>query len=132
MSKPWTMSEIKVMRLFASLGSKGVAQLLDRSVSSVSKQAQDHAISLEASKDDINIDDEVLNLLHRVVESQRLSICPMCGRRWATMKDTGICRPCHLDRLIALHQEQIDVEVRQRALTAARKEKQRRLGELDD
>lgn len=129
--RSWTTSELKVMRLFAGLGVEAVAHLLDRSQSAVSKAAAENRISLKVTREDIEISNEVLSLLERVSETSRLQICPMCGRRWATMRETGVCRPCHLDRLISLHQEQVDVEMRQRALTAARKEKQRRLAETE-
>jgi len=127
--REWTTGEVKVLRLFASLGSRGVATLLSRSQDSIAEQARKLGVSLKPTGEDINIDEEVLGLLERVAETPRLSICPMCGKRWATMRDTGMCRPCHLDRLISLHQERIEVEIRQRALTASRKEKQRRLAD---
>lgn len=127
--KEWTTGELRVLRLFASLGAKGVGTLLGRSAESVSVKARRLGVSLAPTGEDINVDQEVLTLLARVSETSQLQICPMCGKRWATMRDTGICKLCHLDRLISIHQEQLEIEVRQRALTAARKEKQRRLAD---
>lgn len=124
-ARPWTMSELKVLKIFSGLGRQGVATLLNRTVGSVEAAAKAHNISLKCNDDDIEINAEVLDLLQRVKETPRLQVCPMCGRRWATMRSTGVCRPCHLDRLIGLHLEATEVEVRDKALSAARKEKQR-------
>lgn len=129
--RPWTTAELKVLRLFATLGRDGVAALLDRSPTSVAAIAREHGISLKATGEDIAVNAEIIGLLERVRETPYLAVCPMCGKRWATMRDTGVCRPCHLDRLISLAQERLEVETRQRALTSLRKEKQRRLGELE-
>lgn len=123
--RQWTVGELKVLRLFASLGVEGVSMLLDRSPASVSRKAAELRVSLKVTGEDIDITEEVASLLARIVEPEQQDICPMCGRRWATMP-TGICRVCHLDRLIELHREQADIEERQRRLTAARQEKRRR------
>lgn len=127
--RQWTTAELKVVRLFASLGRDALAELLDRSPSAVSAFAREQHISLKVTGEDISVSDEVIELLERVRETACLAICPMCGKRWATMRETGICRPCHLDRLISLAQERLEVEARQRALTSLRKEKQRRLND---
>jgi len=119
------MGELKVLRLFHTLGARGVAQLLARTETSVRSKANEMNISLVVTDEDILVDDQVRDLLRRVTQSQYLSLCPMCAKRWATMRDTGICRPCHLDRLIAVNEEQLAVENRQRTLAAIRKAKQR-------
>lgn len=130
--RAWTTSEMKVMRLFASLGREGVAKLLDRSPTSVAMAAKKNGISLKRTGEDINLNSEVILLLSKVAETSRLDICPMCGRHWATMP-TGICRVCHLDRLISIYREQVDVEDRQRTLAASRQDRRRKkvAGEAD-
>lgn len=124
--KPWTTTELRVLRLFATLGTNGVATILERSSASVAQMAKQEGISLKRTDEDIDITNEVLTLLAKVADTPNLSICPMCGKRWATMKETGMCRPCHLDRLLSLYQEKAEIEIRQKALTAARQDKRRK------
>lgn len=124
-ARPWTTGELQVMRLFASLGSNAVALLLGRTVTSVEAKARDLHLSLQITNEDIDIAAAPGRLLVRVREVIGLQICPMCGKRLATMRDTGMCRCCHLDQLIALRETQLAEEVRLRKLTKLRQDKHR-------
>lgn len=123
--RSWTSTELQVLQLFAPLGADGVAKLLERSRASVSAKALELRVSLSGSEDDVDLGVLPARLLLWVKESPYLEICPMCGRRLAMMKSTGLCRPCHLDRLIDLRREQLDVLARERRLTKLRQDKKR-------
>lgn len=122
--RPWTLVEVKVLRAYSGLGKAGVAALLGRSVDSVKWAARTHGVSLEVVDDDIDIAVEVLDVLERIREAPGLEVCPMCGRRFARTA-TGLCRSCHLDQLLELHQERLDEEVRLRRLDKARQDRRR-------
>lgn len=123
--RSWTTLELQVLHLFGSIGADGIAQLLERSRGSVSSKALELGVSLQAGEDEVDLGVVPARLLLWVKESPHLEICPMCGRRLAMMKSTGLCRPCHLDRLIDLRREQIDVLARERRLTKLRQDKKR-------
>lgn len=123
-SKEWTTGEIQVLRTFRNIGAKGLAQLLERSISSVEHKARDLGVSLEITPTDVNVETVTDKILMRLYEVTNLQICPMCGKRLATMR-TGMCRCCHLDQLIALREEQLAEEIRLRKLTKIRQDKRR-------
>lgn len=123
--RSWTTSEVKILRDFASLGSLGVAELLDRSKTSVEAKAKTCGISLIASGDDIAISKEVEAIVKRLNLYLRLSICPACGIRVAIVKKSGTCRVCYLDALITIREEQILELARERKLTKLRQDKRR-------
>lgn len=124
--RPWTTAEVKALRLVARLGKHGAATLLARSPGSVAAKAREIGVVLVETNDALAVDGEVVALLTRIRETPGLVVCPMCARRYATVKQTGLCRVCHLDRLIGLHREQSDIDDRQRTLAAFRQEKRRR------
>lgn len=125
MQREWTTLELQVLKQFRSMGTRSVAQLLERSQASVEKKAQEMRISLKRTDDDVDLNVLPERLLIWVKETPFLRVCPMCGRRLATMQQTGLCRPCHLDRLIDLRIEQLDVLARERRLTKLRQDKKR-------
>lgn len=125
MSKEWTTTEVEVLKHFASLGAEGVAQLLERSKSSVESRARDLGVSLKASKEDIDLRTTPARLLRYVHLSPDLQLCPVCGVRLAMMTSTGICRVCHLDRLIELRAEQLEIRAREKRLASLRQDKKR-------
>jgi NADH pyrophosphatase NudC (nudix superfamily) len=123
--RPWTTGELKVLRLFASLGSSNVATILERSPSSVEAKAKELKISLLVSEEDFVLTKETKTILERVKNSPTLQICPVCGLRLAIMKSSGICRVCHLDALITLRETQLVEQGRERKLTKLRQDKRR-------
>lgn len=99
--------------------------LLDRSVISVKHKAQELGISLKITGEDIDLSEQPAKILQRIREVPMLNICPMCGIRFAIMRDTGMCRPCHLDQLIILRETQLEEAIRERELTKLRQDKKR-------
>lgn len=124
-ARAWTTGELKVMREFASLGAPAVADLLERSVSSVEAKARELRLSLSNTGDDVDVSRETVAILSRLKMAHRLPICPSCGLRVAIMRTTGMCRVCHLDQLIELRETQMQELVRERKLTKLRQDKRR-------
>lgn len=123
--RPWHTGELQVLRIWAPLGAATIAILLDRSVSSVEHKARELRISLEQTGEDIDVTQTPAKIISRLRETPDLQICPMCGRRLATMRQTGMCRPCHLDQLIQLRETQLAELTRERKLTKLRQDKKR-------
>jgi uncharacterized protein with PIN domain len=123
--KEWTTGELQVIKQFATLGAPVIARLLERPLGQIENKAVELKVSLEATSDDVSLDGVVTRIIQRIVESPELSICPSCGKRLASMRETGMCRCCHLDQLIALRQEQLAEEIRLRKLTKLRQDKRR-------
>jgi NADH pyrophosphatase NudC (nudix superfamily) len=123
--RPWSTLEIKVLRHYATAGAETIAAILDRSVISVKHKAHEYNISLENTGEDIDITDQPAKILQRIREAPDLNICPMCGTRLATMRDTAMCRPCHLEQLIQLRETELETLARKRRLTKIRQDKRR-------
>lgn len=123
--RPWHTGELKVLRIYAPLGSDVLAQLLERSKSSIEGKARELKISLQVTGEDINVSNAGVKILARIRQAPDLNICPLCGVRLATMKATGICRVCHLDQLITLREVQMLEVARERKLTKLRQDKRR-------
>lgn len=124
-NRPWNTGEIKVLRIYAALGASGIAQLLERSISSVESKARELRVSLVATGDDFDLTLAPDVMLQRISEAPDLNICPLCGTRLATIKATGMCRVCHLDQLIALRETQLAELTRVKRLTKLRQDKRR-------
>lgn len=114
-----------MLRHFATLGVHAVAELLERSPASVAARAKALRVSLVRTGDDVDLQTTPARLLRFVRQSANLHLCPMCGQRLAIMVSTGVCRVCHLDRLIELRTEQLEVIARERRLTKLRQDKKR-------
>jgi ribosomal protein L37AE/L43A len=107
------------------MGAVTIAALLDRSVASIEHKARELKISLVHTGEDIDLSQSSAKILERLAQAPELQVCPLCGRRLATMKATGMCRVCHLDQLILLRETQIAELVRERKLTKLRQDKKR-------
>lgn len=123
--KAWTTLELKVLQQYAGLGSRVVAMLLDRSVSSVEHQARQQKVSLVKTDADFDAQKLGHQILERVRDVPYLQICPLCGQRFAVMVKTGMCRVCHLDQLVVLRETQLLELARERKLTKLRQDKRR-------
>lgn len=123
--KPWHTGELQIIRLYAGLGGEAIGVLLERSTGSVESKARELGISLKIDNEDIDVSRLTDRLLTRLHEIPGLQICPLCGKRVATMKHTGMCRPCHLDQLIELRETQLSEEIRLRKLTKLRQDRRR-------
>lgn len=123
--KPWTTDELRVLKAYAGLGADAVAILLERSPQAVRWAATVNNISLQRTHDDVAINALTTDTLARVRETPALSICPMCGRRFARMKDSGLCRCCHIDLLLEVHAERLEEDIRAKRLDKARQDRRR-------
>jgi hypothetical protein len=123
MSRPWTTTEVKFLRAHAGDGARAIACALERSVVSVKKAAQRHRVSLRPSgcrtgtvlgqprgvslrpevRATLAVDGTLINERLRI--DAQAELCPSCGRRPQRVRATGLCRPCHLDRLAEAHRE---------------------------
>lgn len=124
--RAWTLQEIRIVKAYAELGSKTIAEILDRTPKSVRHIAELNGISIKDTGNDVPIQADVLgmSIVEQITNTPGLSICPMCGKRFARMK-SGMCRCCHLDQLLELHQEKLDEQIRIRKLDKARQDKRR-------
>lgn len=123
--REWTTTEVAVLRAFATLGVEAIGTILERSPASVARKAQQLRISTKVTGGDIDLQLTPARLIAWIKQTPGFHVCPMCGKRLAMMKTTGMCRPCHLDRLIELRIEQLDVQAREKRLTKLRQDKKR-------
>ncbi|HAM24580.1 MAG TPA: hypothetical protein DCM51_03360 [Actinobacteria bacterium] len=123
--REWTTQELRVLRDYAGLGAIDLAHLLHRSPKAVKLIARRQGISLRRSDDDIPVGRLSAELLARIRANPGLAVCPMCGKRFARIPTTGMCRCCHLDALIDAHQESIEEQIRLRRLDKVRQDKSR-------
>lgn len=113
-----------MLRTFAAYGVQGLARLLERTPAAVRSKARELDIDLTEDPDSIDLRRAPERAISWVRKSTQLRICPSCSVRLATMH-TGVCRPCHLDRLIEMKQEEIAAKAKEKKLLAMRKRKQR-------
>jgi hypothetical protein len=146
-TRPWTTSELAVMRDNAARGAEAVAELLGRSVASVRQAAHRHRISLRkhgsrkglvlgqprgvslrADLRDGLVRDRRDELLERRAQADAAAeLCPCCGRRPARTR-SGFCAACTTQRITERYEELTADDDALRRLWAAR---QRRKAILD-
>ncbi len=150
--RPWTSREIAELRRLAPLGARALADLLERSVGSVKRQAHRMRISLRpdgerrgtilgqprgaAIATDRRLSKLRADVLAGLVDPARIerlgsarllgrTDCPSCGIRPIEIESSGFCLECHL-RALALGHE-LDQSARAaNELDAARQRKHRR------
>lgn len=92
--RDWTAEEVRfLMESAGRMPRREICRRLRRSAKSVERmadrlRAQGHAISLRCWE-------------------PTLSTCPSCGRRSATARESGVCRPCVLARRLAAEEGRI-------------------------
>ena len=134
------------MRANARLGAAAVADLLGRSAASVRSAAQRQRISLRrrgyrgglilgqpagcslrgALREDVyggRVDVDLLNERLRI--DAEADLCPACGRRPQRVRSTGLCVPCHKERLAEAHREAIAEHEAQKRLWMERQRRHR-------
>ena len=123
---PWTTGDLLILRDNAALGAARLAVLLDRSEGSVRQAAyryrvslrpfgcrrgrvlgQPPGISLRSDLREALVDSaERAELVARRLKADReAELCPECARRPQRVPSSGLCVPCHLNRLEALIRE---------------------------
>jgi hypothetical protein len=124
----WTTGDIAILRTNGHLGAAALASLLGRSEGAVRQAARRHRISLrrrgetrgtllgqprgirlrDLLPEAVAADRELAAL---VLERQRVDetadLCPRCATRPASVKQTGLCPPCHKRRLAEVHRDLI-------------------------
>lgn len=137
----WTTSEIAILRSSGHLGAVAVAAMLGRSVGSVREAARRQRISLrrrgerrgvllgqprgvslrELLPPEVAADRRLAAL---ILERQRVDadaeLCPRCATRPASVRQTGLCPPCHKRRLAEVHREIVADQEASRELWQAR------------
>ena len=149
-TRPWTTSELAVMRDNAARGAEVVAELLGRSVASVRQAAhrnrislrkhgsrkglvlgQPRGVSLRSEIRDGLVRDRRDELLERRAQADAdAELCPCCGRRPARTR-SGFCVPCTTDRLTEAYEEMTADAAAMRRLWAARQRRRSQLDHLD-
>jgi hypothetical protein len=152
--RPWTMSEVAVLRTRGAEGAAALAELLDRTPYAVWSQARRMRISLRRSGEvrgrrlalpgPVAPDPGLQRALDRLradvaagrVNPVRLErraallargapLCPACAMRPIESELTGLCADCHLRRLLEAHELEADAIAAERNLAAARQRKHR-------
>lgn len=126
------------MRENASLGVVAVANMLNRTPSSVRNAARRQRVSLrrpgyrggivlgQARGLRLRADERDLLLKYGTLVAERMRIdgeaelCPACGRRPQRVRATGLCLACHKERLAEAHREVAAEIEAQRALWTER------------
>jgi len=122
----WTHAEEEALRILSPLGGPACALAFARSLKSVEHKAASLRISLRRRSCGGNPGVTTTATLRRVKELSAASLCPACGFRFVGVAKTGLCGLCHMKRLTAVHQEQIEQADGQRELWAARSKLKRR------
>ena len=137
--RPWTTTEIAVMRDNARAGVAAVAKILGRSQVSVRCAAARHRVSLrragsrkgrvlgqvagqalDAQTREALLDAKRAELIAARMLDPEDALCPTCAKRPARIRSTGLCRVCHLKRLSENHREVLQEEEAGRELMASR------------
>jgi hypothetical protein len=140
-TKPWTTTELRLLRASGELGARAAARLLGRSVWSVKQAAyrsrislrsrgcrrgsvlgQPRGVSLRADlrEDLLNSKATAEAVARRLVLWDEAALCPSCARRRVEVKITGLCGVCHTRRLTEAHLAELEKLDAQRALWTSR------------
>ena len=108
--RPWTSAELEALRILGPLlGSRGCAESFCRSRSAIKQKARELGVSLRRPKS-LQTDFRPLcgaAVQKRIRQLTAAELCPACGKRFVGVRATGLCGPCHLDRLREVHEEEI-------------------------
>jgi ribosomal protein L34E len=125
--RSWTHAEEEALRYLAPrLSGPELAHAFGRSHPSIRCKACRLHVELGRKSRATNLQQQTPAVLRRVSEIMGAELCPSCGRRAIGVKSTGLCGPCHYDRLREVHEEEIARIEGQRALWAARSKLRRR------
>ena len=108
MSPPWTHTEEEALRILGpQIGGPACAEALGRSVEAVRMRAKRLGVSLRRRRTYDPILTRSEAVLRRIRQLTDAELCPACGKRFVGVRATGLCGPCHLDRLREVHEEEI-------------------------
>jgi len=125
--RSWTHAEEEALRYLASrLSGPELAIAFGRSHVAIRVKACRLGIELGGRSCETNLKQQTPAVLRRVVEIVNAELCPSCGKRAIGVKSTGLCGPCHFERLREVHEEEIAKADAQRELWAARSKLYRR------
>ena len=128
--RPWTTAEEEALRYLAPrLSGPELAVAFGRSHASIRTKASRLRIRLGEFRA-THLQQQTPAVLRRVAQIMNAELCPSCGTRAIGVKSTGLCGPCHYDRLREVHEEEIARIEGQRALWAARSKLRRRRSSL--
>ena len=124
--RPWSHAEEEALRVLSPLGGQACALAFDRSLKSIHRKAAKIGVSMRPRTLGDKWGTTSPAVLRRVRELSDALLCPECGVRFVGVEKTGLCGVCHMKRLRAVHEEQIEAADAQRELWAARSKLRRR------
>jgi hypothetical protein len=125
--RSWTHAEEEALRYLASrLSGPELASAFGRTHQAIRNKAWRLGIELTGSSCGTDLGQQSPAVLRRVVEIINAELCPCCGKRSIGVRSTGLCGPCHYERLREVHEEEIAKADAQRELWAARSKLHRR------
>lgn len=125
---PYTTAEEAAIRDLAELGSKAVAQILDRDVESVQRKASRLGISLK-KKSQISVRFLSGREIDAISRHSEALLCPACGKAFS-VASSGLCGLCHLEYLTDEHRQAYRRLVLEREYNVAKKQLSRKRKEL--
>lgn len=129
--RPWTHAEEEALRFLAPrLSGPELAVAFGRSHLAIRTKACRLGVELGRRSRATHLQQQTPAVLRRVSEIIDAELCPSCGRRAIGVRRTGLCGPCHYDRLREVHEEEIARIEGQRALWASRSKLRRRRSSL--
>lgn len=125
--RSWTHAEEEALLYLASrLSGPELAVAFGRSHQAIKHKAMRLGVELGRRSCGTKVEPTCQATLRRIVELINAELCPCCGKRAIGVKSTGLCGPCHFDRLREVHEEEIAKADAQRELMAARSKLYRR------
>jgi len=123
----WTHAEEEALRYLASrLSGPELAVAFGRSHQAIRNKAWRLGVELTGQSNGTDLGQQTPAVLRRVVEIINAELCPCCGKRSIGVRSTGLCGPCHYERLRDVHEEKVAKADAQRDLWAARSKLYRR------
>jgi hypothetical protein len=129
--RSWTHAEEEALRYLASrLTGPELAVAFGRTHQAIRHKAWRLGIELTGGGRGTDLEQQTPAVLRRVVEIINAELCPCCGKRAIGVRRTGLCGPCHYERLREVHEEEIALIEAQRELWASRSKLRRRRSSL--
>lgn len=125
--RSWTHAEEEALRyLAARLSGPELAAAFCRTHQAIRHKAAQLGVSLGRKTSGTDLAQHSEATLRRVLEIIAADLCPCCGKRAIGVKRTGLCGPCHYEKLREVHEEEVAMMDAQRGLWAARSRLYRR------